>query len=250
MLQIQNIVEDLYKNQDFSNSLKLMQFFEGELIQSPFHVPHKDIPKGPYKHRLLDCEDDFRSILVRNIGDEFGWNASIFLVIKEKLEMWLKSLEACRGVSFNNEMVVKYINLTGRFINYLDSIDFKKVGITDSGETNRNSSFDDLYKREEDKAKDGMYMNILREAEPPLINTEGEWIGNKQAARVFYHQLEFHGVVRPNIPIKVVAVFFEKRFGIDKSNIEKVPGPIAELYEEYLSKEIKRVKMAKIDQLP
>lgn len=103
--------------------------------------------------------------------------------------------------------------------------------------------FNDLYRNQLDS-----FVNILRTSaameggQSSLLSEENEWIGNKQAAMVFYEEL-----VKLDIVIKVsnrkAGLLFEAYFkNLDKSFASKKPGDNANDYRCYFNSEIKRIK--------
>lgn len=42
------------------------------------------------------------------------------------------------------------------------------------------------------------FIDVLRQIIPPLINEDGAWIGEKNAARIYVNGLKSHGIIKPN----------------------------------------------------
>jgi hypothetical protein len=119
-------------------------------------------------------------------------------------------------------------------------------------------SFNDLLK-DEYQSKALAFMQILHVADSPvvdmpnhiskdckelvpLLNEAGEWIGNRQAARVFYEVLLSKGViVKRKISNIKYAKVFNTAFGINVSFVSQPPGDNANVYKAFFIKEIDKI---------
>jgi hypothetical protein len=74
----------------------------------------------------------------------------------------------------------------------------------------------------------------------PLLSEAGDWIGNRQAARVFYEALLLKGVV-VKVPNTTYAKVFKKAFKINSSFVTQKPIGNAILYDGYFKKKIDEI---------
>jgi hypothetical protein len=81
----------------------------------------------------------------------------------------------------------------------------------------------------------------------PLLDTDGKWINNSQAARVYYESL-FEKKIVLNFKDTNYAKIFEEKFGLNCSFVSKEPGPRATDYEAYFKREIDKI-LVKIDKV-
>lgn len=59
-------------------------------------------------------------------------------------------------------------------------------------------AFDDLFNEPYRNYVD-KFIDVLREVTPELINTDGDWIGPKNAGRIYFNELTKHGVIKARI---------------------------------------------------
>lgn len=76
----------------------------------------------------------------------------------------------------------------------------------------------------------------------PLINDEGRWIGNKEAAKVYYNTLLNAGIVKKIAERALGKIFSSKFENLGASFAGTTPGFKASEYEEYFKLEINLIK--------
>jgi hypothetical protein len=74
----------------------------------------------------------------------------------------------------------------------------------------------------------------------PLLDTDGKWINNRQAARVYYESLLEKKIVL-NFRDTNYAKIFEKKFGLNTSFVSQEPGPRAMDYDTYFKIQIHKI---------
>lgn len=121
--------------------------------------------------------------------------------------------------------------------------DLQKKPVLRVNENKIDITFEDLFD-EPYSSHVSKFVDILRLTIPPLISDRGEWIGHKNAARIYFNTLKSHGIIKANTTQREAHYALGKKFPNLGSSFMKKPSKPTKADETYyeIASEIKNLK--------